>query len=72
MYYLDVGVLWTSGAPLPGTAFLFAVFVELGLSENGHALALVLQSDGGTAVQLLLGLGADGQDDGDGQVDGAT
>lgn len=71
-HYLNVRVLWTSGAPLSGTAFLFAVSIELGVSENSHACTLVLESYSSTAVQLLLGLGADRQDDGDRQVDGPT
>lgn len=71
-YYLDVGVVRTGGAPLPGTALLLAVLVELGLSEDGQALAVVLQSDGCAAVQLLLGFSADWQHDGHREVDGAT
>lgn len=65
-------MLRTGGSPLPGAALLLAVLVELGLSEDGHALAIVLQSDGCAAVQLLLGFSADWQDDGHGEVDGAT
>lgn len=65
-------MLRTGGAPLPGAALLLAVLVELGLSEDGHTHAVVLQSDGGAAVQLLLGFSADRQDDGHGEVDGAT
>lgn len=41
-YYLNVRVLWTSGSPLSGTAFLFAVFIELRVPENSHAWTLVL------------------------------
>ncbi len=43
LYHLNVRVLWASGAPLPGTALLFAVFIELGVPENGHAWTLVLK-----------------------------
>lgn len=65
-------MLRTCGAPLPGAALLLTVLVELGLSEDGHTLALVLQGNGCTAFQLLLGFSADRQDDGHGEVDGAT
>lgn len=71
-YYLNVRVLWTSGAPLSGTAFLLAMFVELWVPENSHTWTLVLKRHSRTAVQLLLGLGANRQDDGNRQVDGPT
>lgn len=70
--YLNVGVLWTSGAPLSGTAFLFTVFIELGVSEDSHTFALVLERYGVRAIQLLLALSANRQDDWDRQVDGPT
>ena len=69
-HYLDVGVLRTCGSPLSGAALLLAVFVELGFSEDGDADSLVHQRYGRAAVHLLLGLRADRQDDGHGQVDG--
>jgi len=69
-YHLNIRVLWTGGAPLPGTAFLLAMLVELRVPENSHARTLELQSHGRTAVQLLLDLAADRQDDGNRHVDG--
>ena len=71
-YYLNVRVLWTSSAPLSGTALLFAVFVKLWVPENSHSSTLVLESYSRAAVQLLLFLSANRQDDGNGQVDGPT
>lgn len=70
--HLDVRVLWTGGAPLSGTALLFAVLIELWVPKNSYAFTLVLQSYSRTAIQLLLGLSADRQNDGDRQVDGTT
>lgn len=46
------------------------MYVELWVPENRHPWALVLQSHSRTALQLLLELSADGQDDGNRQVDG--
>lgn len=70
--YLNVWVLWTSGAPLSGTAFFFAVCIEFCVSENSHAWSLVLQRYGLAAVQLLFTLSVHRQDDGHSQVDGST
>lgn len=70
--YLNIRVLWTSGAPLSGTAFFFAVCIEFRVSENSHTWSLVLQSYGLAAFQFLFTLSAYGQDDGDSQVDGST
>lgn len=68
-HYLNIRVLWTGGAPLPGTAFLFPVFIKLWVSENSHTCTLVLKSYSGAAIKLLLVLGANRQDDGNRQVD---
>lgn len=68
--YLNVRVLWTIGAPLSGTTFFLAVFIELWVPEYSHTFTLVLQSYSSTAVHLLLVFSADRQDDGDRQVDG--
>lgn len=67
--HLNIRVLWTCGAPLPGTAFLFPVFIKLWVSENSHTCTLVLKSYSSAAIKLLLGLGANRQNDGNRQVD---
>ncbi|TNN81810.1 hypothetical protein EYF80_007939 [Liparis tanakae] len=46
--------------------------LELRVPENRHTRTLELQSHGRTAVQLLLDLAANGQDDGNRHVDGPT
>lgn len=70
--HLNIRVLGTSGAPLSGAAFFFAVCVEFNVSENSHTRSLVLQSDGLTAFQLLFVLSANRQDNRNGQVDGSA
>lgn len=69
--HFDVWVVLGVAAPGTGATLFLAVDVELGVAEDGEVLALVRQCDGLGAVEALLVLGGEGQDDGDGLIVGA-
>lgn len=48
--YLDVRVVFAGGAPLTSTPLFFAVFVKLGVAEDGYSFAVVDQSHSSHAV----------------------
>ena len=70
--HLDVWVVLGVDTPGAGTSLFLAVSVELWVAEDGHVLALVCESDGGRAVQALLVLGGEWENNWDGLVVGAV
>merc|ERR1719228_1418412 len=54
LYHTDVRVSWVGSAELTGTALLFTMYVELGISQNSFNFAIVTQSEAGATFQFLF------------------
>lgn len=52
--HLNIGMFLARRSPLPGTAFLLPVLIELRVTQNGHAATLVHECDCCTPIQPLF------------------
>lgn len=52
--HLNIGMFLARRSPLPRTAFLLPVLIELGVAQNGHAATLVHECDCCAPIQPLF------------------